>query len=177
MDAYGIYRTFVDPRSAKDPENFQAEYTDDGSGVVITEPTVPYAVLHDTSHMMDIEKNYGGICEKTKTEMEKLASAVLRDPSRQKKTTLIRFPHGVKVCNSFLNGEEVKMTGKGNKLKSNGRFLPYKMDVEDLKTFNFMMPYVFWKAPIVGTVSLTNQKAACHSDNLFADALKGVLPF
>lgn len=177
MDAYGIYRTFVDPRSAKDPENFQAESAEEGGAILVTEPTVPYAVLHETAHMMSLEKSYGGVCDKTKLEMEKLASAVLRDPRRQKKTTLIRLPKGVKVCNNFLNGEDVKMTGKGNKFKPNGRFLPYKMDVEGLDSFNFMMPYVFWKAPIIGTVTLTDQKAACHSDNLFADALKGVFPF
>jgi hypothetical protein len=177
MDAYGIYRTFVDPRSAKDPENFQAEIAADANGVIVTELTLPYAILHDTGAMMDAEKKYDGVCEKTKLEMEKLAAAVTRDPRRQKKTTLIRFPKGVKICNDYLNGVQVKMSGKGNKLKPNGRFLPYTMDVPDLEKFNFVMPFVFWKAPIIGTITLTNQKAASHSDNVFVDALKGVFPF
>lgn len=171
MEAYCIYRFYNDPNDSKNPEYFQAQLLVDG--VLITEPTLPHCFLHGHQEMEKVERKTG-VCESTSVEIKKASAAVIADKSRHKKTTLILFPKDVKCCNDFLNGEHVKMSGNGNKLKTFGRFLSYKMDVGE-KSANCIAPYVYWKIPIVDTVTLTDQEAAGHNDDVFNDALESML--
>jgi hypothetical protein len=173
MEAYCIYRFYQDLNDSKNSEYFQAQLVEDGSGVAITEPALPYCFLHGHQEMKKAEHKTG-VCESTSVEIEKISAAVIADKSRHKKTTLIMFPKDVKCCNDLLNGGNVKMSGNGNKLKTYGRFLPYKMDIGD-KNANCIAPYVYWKLPIVDTVNLTDQQAAGHKDDVFNDAIESML--
>lgn len=178
MDAFGIYKFLSDPRdmdTTKYPDNYVASVVANGKGLVITEPTLPFGFLHNQKELNEAEsRTMSGICDMTVLALAETAAAVKADKSRQTKTTLIHFPDGMEGCNNFLNGEEIKMVGDGNRIVTKGRFLPFNMEIQSKTCANFLMPLVYWKIPIESTVKLTDHVAATKVDDVFFDAINSM---
>jgi hypothetical protein len=174
MDAFGIYHFLTDPRGMDTQYNKNfcvATLENNGGGVSITLPTVPFGVVHNLSAMDEQESKRGGSCDMTSLALSELAAAVSSDKSRQTKTVMIHLPEGMHGCNEHLNGPEISLIGKGNHLSTKGRMLPYQMSIGNKKNGEFILTYVFWKIPIKNSIRIIDHVSVTNNDDIFNDAI------
>lgn len=177
MDAFGVYKFYNDPRETQESAQYYvAELADRGLGFFVTEPALPAAFYKNQKAVLSVVKSQTNetVAKATEVEFETLAARVTADASRKTTTTWINLPNGFEGCNDYHNGDEAKLAGNGNLLKTYGSFLPYKMDLGDGSTTNFIMPFVYWIVPIKGSVRMTDSVAAGRVNKVFEEAVKSM---
>lgn len=178
MDVLGFFKLHPDPRDMDTTltklEKFQMELVDIGKAVTITEPTAPFAFTANQKEIEAAEDKSASGCKMTTLALKSAAAAIMGDASRQIKVTKIHLPAGMVGCNDYLNGK-VKLVGNGNRIQAKGRFIPFQISLPKKGMTSFLVPYVFWKVPIAGTVTLADQEAATDCDDMFDDAINSML--
>jgi hypothetical protein len=168
VDALTIYKPLYDVRDYK-AKKVKASLLADGTGITVTEPTVPFYFIQNAGQIYDLEG--AKACESTARTHAIAATGIKTNNNRQIKQVTLKFPDGITCNNDNFN----KSTTKDGslKLKNNLRMMPVQMDKDDKgDPITTTIAFVFWKVSIDGEARHLNADAASDSDEDLDDAFK-----
>ncbi len=173
FDTIVIYKALYDPRDLNDTSNFQMELLPDRTGVIVTEPAVPYGFIHDVLEIHAAEAKRKNQCDITRIEHQVQASSLLQNPTRLKTVRVIKFPSGVTCSADFSTNTNNKKASNKLQVDPNCRFLTHEMTKPTSEKVSFLTGYVFWKLTIDGSACPTDEKSGKPKD-LLVDAFDGM---
>ena len=173
MSCLSILLPLLDPRNLKS-SHCSARLLEDFSGIVITQPTVPYFLIHSMHALHNLKKE---TCEQTKLQHDVVGTAIQEDMSRQTKTTVWKFPGQTRCSNEYFNDNVRAKTSTQYNLKPYSRFLYQQYTVFEgtlsEKTLKWHAPYVLFKVSVIGTVQNTHLKDN-DTEDLLQTAFQGL---
>jgi len=136
----------------------------DGTGIVITEPSVPQYLYKDLKSMYALDAE-AEACEATIRAHKVASTGIKRDEKRQVKQVTVKFPDGMSCNNEFFNNSGT------SKLKTNIRFMEVVICQEEdedglVNDVNQTCTYVFWKVAIDGTDRRLREESDSDEDEL-----------
>jgi hypothetical protein len=143
IDFLTIYKPLFDVRDANESK-IKASLLSDGTGITITEPTLPTYFFTEVKEMHDLEGD--DLCVPLFRAHAVAATGIkMRDSGRLIQSTL-RFPVGIKCYSEHVNSSD--KNSNSLRLKSNLRVL--KVDVGELNgsPIENCVHYIFWKVAI-----------------------------
>jgi hypothetical protein len=112
VDVVSVYRCAVD---ARDAASIKAEMLEDGTGILVSQPSVPTFLIKDVKQMHGLEKNEG-FTESLMRDHLITANAIEKRKERQTQQVEFRFPPGI-TCNTKHFGNKAT----DNRLRNNKR--------------------------------------------------------
>lgn len=172
MSCLNIIVPLLDPRDLK-KTHYSARLLQDYSGIIITQPTVPFFIYNSMKEMYDINKR--DTCAQTKLQHDVVGTAICEDTSRQTKTTVWKFPPGMTCTNEYFNEDVRTKTATMYDLKTYSKFVyqTHVVDIKLSKTLKWYAPYLVWKLYVVNTVAKTGIKPV-EEDDLLQNAFQGL---
>ena len=168
VDALTIYKPIYDARDFKS-KKIKASLLSDGTGIVFTEPSLPFFFTSEITQMHELEGRSS--CASTLRKHTVVANAIKGNIHRQTKEVTLLFPDGMTCNNRHFNGNPNEFS-RG--LKSNFRMLEVQID-QDLHT-NYMdkCNYVFWKVVIDGEAQIMETARDSDEDDEWNTAFERV---
>lgn len=157
LDVVTIIMPLQDMRDAM-KKKITASLLHDGSGMVITVPSVPSYLIHkvDALHGLEAAKNK---CEKTGNAHKALANAIKTNPERSIKKIILKFPLGVKCKTEFFNHKDLY------KLKLNIRLLKDNVDMGSGTNIEVTNCFIFWKLVVDQETRSVQEDTGNESDD------------
>jgi hypothetical protein len=154
-DVVYLIKSVHDTRDLENKKNFKLELVEDGTGVILTEPVLPYYILHNLVEIQEMEHPEEQ-CNATARAHGVHSTEILQNPERMVRTTLYRFPDEVS-CNLDYVNFDIDRVGQTATLNSRilvQHYRPPGFDTSRTGPLPLFLPMIFWKLAIDGSDKL-----------------------
>lgn len=140
LNALFIYKPLFDCQ-----DNVNASLLEDGTGIVVTEPTIPSYMVdqHEKMHTLESQESPSELYLAAFHAHTVLVALLRKENKRTTKKSILRFPDNIKCTLEHFNVRD------GQKLENKFRLLPDLDAIENETTFN---NYVVWILAVENTI-------------------------